>query len=100
MGRKRKVNLDTGKPVRLSNAVLNLLNRHLRETESYDSLLRRILGLSDRRGTPQPREVFWVLPTALKVRRSAAEARGDAVLEAAKNGKRKAEAPLKVIEWI
>jgi len=77
-----------------------VLANKLRRAESYDSLLRRILGLASRRDEPQPLEVFWVLPSTLLARKSLAEARGEAVLQAVRNGKRKTEKPIKVVEYV
>lgn len=100
MARRSKPNRDKGKPVRLSNEVLGVLTKKLRTRESYDSLLRRILGMSTRNGKTQTLETFWVLSNTLTVRRSLAEARGEAVLQAVRTGKRKAEKPIRVVEYV
>ena len=100
MARKAKPNRDKGRPVRLSNEVLSVLDRKLRKAESYDSLLRRIIGLPSRNDEPQHLEVFWVLPSTLLARKSLAEARGEAVLAAVRKGKKKTEKPIKVVEYV
>jgi len=100
MPRKKKPNRDKGKPVRLSNEVLNELRSRLRRGESFDSLMRRFFGLPDRLGNPQPIRTYWLLPSALVAAPSLAEARGEAILRAVQQGKRKTERPIKVIERI
>jgi len=100
MARKRKPDRDKGEVVRLSNAVIEVLRRKLKKAESYDNLMRRMLGVPSRNNEPHPLEVFWVIPGTLTAKRSLAEARGEAILQAVKKGKRKAEKPLKVIEYI
>lgn len=100
MGRHKKLQKDDGKPIRISNEVLRILSPKLKTRESYDSLLRRLLGLPKKNGTPQELEVFWVLPVALQVFRKPDEAKGAAVLNAVKSGKKKAERAVKVMECI
>ena len=84
----------------MSNEVLGILTKKLRKAESYDNLLRRMLGIPSRKDEPQHLEVFWVLPSTLLARKSLAEARGEAVLEAVRKGKRKTEKPIKVVEYV
>ena len=95
----RKEARDKGRPVRISNEVLGALDKKKRFKESYDAILRIILGLPTRKGKPQPLRSFWVLPTSLIAKLSKAEAKGEAVLQSVRNGKKKVmEAPIKVIE--
>jgi hypothetical protein len=100
MARKRKPNRDKGEAVRLSNAVLAVLKPKLKRGESYDNLLRRMLGLPSRKNEAQTRAIFWVLPQTLIATKNLAEARGEAILAAVQQGKQKAEKPIKVIECI
>jgi len=100
MARKKKPNRDKGHPVRLSNAVLSVLNTKMRKGESYDNLLRRMLGIPSIKNEPQPRITLWLLPQALIAAKTLAEARGEAILCAVQQGKKKAEKPIKVIECI
>lgn len=100
-GRKLKPNRDKGEPTRLSNEVRIALKKRARNKESFDSILRRMLGLPDRNGRPQILQVFWLLPSRLIAKRTQAEAKGEAVLLAAREGKKKImESPIKVIESI
>lgn len=50
--RKRRV--SSGRAVRISNAVINYLEKRRQGLRSYDALLRRMFGLEDWRGNPQP----------------------------------------------
>ena len=99
MPRKAKPNRDKGRPVRISNEVLTALDKRKRDKESYDALIRRMLGLDTRNGKPQPLRSFWILPSKLIVKTSRAEAKGEAVLQSVRQGKKKVmEAPIRVIE--
>lgn len=100
MPRKKIPNRDKGKPVRLSNEVLNVLRVKLRRGESFDSMMRRLLGLPDRHGKPQEVRTYWILPQAMRVARTLAEARGESILWAVQNGKKKTEKPVRVTERI
>lgn len=99
MARKAKPNRDKGKPIRLSNKVLETLDKKKKGRESYDAILRRVLGLPTRKGLEQSLRTFWLLPSKLIVRSSRAEAKGEAVLQSVQQGKKKVmEAPIKVVE--
>lgn len=100
MARKKKPDRDKGRPVRLSNEVISVLTRKKRREESCDSILRRILGLPARNGSTQHLESFWVLPSTLTVKSTLAEARGEAILQAVRRGHKKAEKPIRVIEYV
>jgi len=90
---------DKGKPVRLSYLVLETLDKKRRGKEGFDAVLRRLLGLPNRRGTAQILRSFWLLPQKLIVRKSRAEAKGEAVLASVRSGKKKVmEAPIRVTE--
>ena len=52
--RKRRKRHITGKPVRLSNELLSYLDRRIRGSRSYDAYLRKVFGLADWQGEPQP----------------------------------------------
>lgn len=87
-----------GKVIRVSQKVYDTLKRHLREKDSWDSMLRRLHGIPDRRRKePRARE-FWMLPGALQVFETESKARGAAVVNGVKRGLRKAEAPIRVRE--
>lgn len=100
MARKKKPNRDKGEVVRLSNAVISVLKKKLRREESFDSLMRRMLGLPSRLNEPHELATFWVLPQTLIATKNLAEARGEAILVAVSQGKQKAEKPIKVIECV
>ena len=99
MPRKKKASRDKGRPIRISNLVLEALDKKKKVCESYDAILRRFIGLPDRRGAAQPRSIYCLLPKSLIARKSRAEAKGESVLQAVRQGKKKViEAPIKVTE--
>ena len=98
--KKSKQDNRKGCAIRLSNEVLNVLGRKMRKGESYDNLMRRMLGMPTKKAKPQPIEVFWLLPKALTVKKTLAEARGEAIILAVRRGKKNAEKPMKVIQAI
>jgi len=89
-----------GKAVRISKDVKTYLEKRQRGTESYDATLRRLFGLPDRKGNAQPLRTLWIVPngTAPIARLTQAEARGDAIVLAAKRGIKKAEQVIQVQE--
>lgn len=85
-----------GKAVRISLDVKNYLEKRQRGSESYDSILRRLFGLPTRKGEAQPLRILYVVPNgeAPITKSTLAEARGQAILLAAKRGAKKADAVL------
>lgn len=91
-----KLRKKYGKAVRISLDVKNYLEKRQRGTESYDSILRRLFGLPTRKGDTQPLGLLFVIPNgeAPITKLTLAEARGQAILRAARRGSKKAEAVL------
>lgn len=80
-----------GKAVKLSQAVVTYLRKKGEETESYDSILRREFGLPSRKGEDQSLCVYYLVPGGKpELSESLAEARGAAILLAARKGLKKA----------
>lgn len=52
--RNRKRRKNSGRPVRLSNAVLECIRHKLQDSRSVDAYFRRVFGLPDWRGNEQP----------------------------------------------
>jgi hypothetical protein len=105
--RARKKRAYSGRAVRLSNALLAVLDRERRrgKVRSYDALLRSYLGMPDWRGNPQPLVEGCLETTCgqfyLKVGswdEVEALANGRAVLEAVKRKTKKVSKPLRMRE--
>lgn len=89
-----------GKPIKLSYELIEFLDRK-RKDQSYDQILRKIFGLPTREGEKQPVKVFYALTNPkLAVFDNLADARGEAMIRAAMNGKRKTEKPIKMKEYV
>jgi predicted CopG family antitoxin len=86
---KRKQGPKPGKVVRVPPDVWSVLNAECNENESISAMLRRLIPIVKKR-------TLYVLPGATF--KSAAEARGAAVMQAAKSGKK--TIPLNEIEPI
>lgn len=89
-----------GKAVRISLGVQNYLKKHQRGKESYDSVLRRMFGMPTTKGKAQELLRYFIVPNGTDpvIRKSVAEARGAAILLAARKGIKKAEAVIEVRE--
>lgn len=89
-----------GKAVRISQDVKTYLEKRQRGTESYDAILRRLFGIPTRKGETQLLKVYYVVPNESNpiVRKTLAEARGEAILLATKRGIKKAESVITVQE--
>lgn len=92
-----------GRVIRVSRDIELFVNKRRRTKESFDSCLRRLLGLP-LRGTkdkPAKRQEVWVLkqPT-LAVFENEADARGSAVITAVRSKRKKPEAPKKFVEML
>lgn len=96
---KRRKEPDKGKPVRLSWEVLKYVKRYAGAKESFDSVLRRLLGLPTKKGEKQELRVFWTVPGQKKLYEDRADAAGESILLAHKSGKRKAKKPIKLKEF-
>lgn len=103
--RKRSRRAITGKPVRLSNLMLNYLAPRIKGLRSYDAYLRRAFGLPDWRGNKQPLAEGCLEVTSgkfyLKIDswdEVEAEANGAAVVEAVKRKTKKVNKPLRMRE--
>lgn len=89
-----------GKVVRLGASVYARLVVKKKDGESWDSLMRRLLGLATKKGIEQPKKTYWLLPNAKLIFDTEKDARGMAVLLAVKAGRKKPEAPIKVSEEV
>jgi len=97
---KHRTRHPKGKVVRISPEVHAFLFGKLKKNESWDALLRRILGFPTRKGMPQPLIEVFLLRTTMKAYPSMARARGAAVAEAVQKGRNKAERPVRVREVV
>ena len=90
-----------GRAIKLSHEVINTLKRKQKKNESFDSIIRRILGLPSRDGKDQSLKTFYVItkPEGAAFNKLE-EARGEAMIRAAMKKKRKAEKPIKVKEYV
>jgi hypothetical protein len=103
----RKKKNPKGRIVRVSNDVFNVLNRRRPKDMSWDSFMRKMLGLPDRSGNPQNivegyLEVttgrFLPLTPDKNWRTLAEEAYEIAIVAAAKRGTSKVHKPIKLRE--
>ncbi len=95
--RKRKP-ASKGRVIRVSDDVWNYLQPRRRKDgrESHDCLLRRIFGIDQRSGDPNPLLIGWVAEGRFFFEE--ADARGVCVTAAVKRGTRKVPAPVKMRE--
>lgn len=102
METKRKWPKKPGKVIRVSPLVWKTLQGSRRRKESVDSAMRRLLGLPGRKSPTQELREFFALPAAQIIRERVEDARGIAVILAArmkKAGKPAAiEEPIRVRE--
>lgn len=91
-----------GKVVRISKEVEQHLRRKRKKKESFDSVLRRMFGLNDLKGIPQPLHTYWVLANEgqpmIFMLGEKDVARGMAMRLAVRRGVRKTEPVLRVQE--
>lgn len=86
---------QTGKIIRISEQLENILDKKRKTDETYDAILRKCLGVADRSGTthPVPHLVFsfWVYVDGDKPFSflTKAEAEGYAIQAAVRAGKKK-----------
>ncbi len=100
--RKRR---SSGRAIRISNAVVAYLEKRRLGIRSYDALLRRLFGLDDWRGNPQPlaEGVLEVTTGRFYLRTGSwdmveAEANGAAVVAAVKLKTKKVNKPIRMRE--
>lgn len=98
----RRRRASKGKPIRVSDLVYNTLQkkRANNSKESWDCLFRRMLGLPDRRGNEQPLVEGWLEITTGQMYIHQADARGAAVMEAAKAKTKKVNKPIRMREVV
>jgi len=90
-----------GKAIKLSHELISTLKKKQRKNESYDSVIRRILGMVTREGKEQELKIYYILTQPEGAAFDRLEtARGEAMIRAAMRGKRKAEKPIKMREYI
>ena len=90
-----------GRVVRLSKEVETYLSRKRKGSESFDSILRRVFGLPDRKGNEQPLKTYYVIDNGGKspiIKRDKAEAKGEAIILAVRKDSKKTERVLTVRE--
>lgn len=99
--RRRRQAKDRGEVVRLSRQVVAHIKRKSKDKESVDATLRRLLGLPDKDGkAPALAEYFVLTQPVLSAFLKEEQARGAAVMIAARAKKKKAEAPVRVREVV
>jgi hypothetical protein len=79
----------TSKVIRVSSDVADRLAKHKGSDESWDTYLRRHLGMSSKDGTPQALRTYYVVPgekPLISLYKS--EAKGIKVIEEVKQGKK------------
>lgn len=95
--RKRK----KSKVIRVSEEVYKTLQARGKKMrkKTMNEVLRKVLGLPSEH-YPERRKAkdFWLLPSALRIFRKQGEARGEAIVEAIKKGRKRAESPVRVRE--
>lgn len=88
-----------GRVLKVSQESYTYLRKKKKKGEGFDATIRRIFGLKDKKGNPQPLKKYWLLerpePTIFATQ---SEARGEAMIRAAMDGKRKAEKPKRMRE--
>ncbi len=94
---RRRRKASKGRVLRVSDDVFAYLNRK-RAKRSFDCLFRTLLGLPDREGIPQPLLEGWLEITSGRFFFNAAEARGEAVMAAARAKSKSVNKPLKMRE--
>lgn len=82
--------IKTGKVIKLSRELYGHLTSLKGKGEGYDAFLRKHFGLPAKNGHEQPLRSYFVIdtPTDLLVRRTLAEAKGEAILLAVKRGQK------------
>lgn len=99
--RKRKFNRDfPGHVIRVSDDVWRMLRAEREEpSESIDSVLRRLFGMPDRRGCPQPLLEVWLEQYSGQTFADEADAKGAAAIQAARRKRRNiSQHPIKLRE--
>lgn len=90
-----------GRIIRISPELESYLRKRLKKKESFDSILRRLIGLNPRgkRGRAvRQREKFWLLRLPQPaIFPTEAEARGEAIIRAVRMKKKKTERPLELV---
>ena len=94
----RRKRASKGRVIRVSDEVWNLLQKKRQGRLSWDTLLRRMLGLPKRNGEPQPLVEGWLEITTGRFFLDEAEARGEAVMAAARAGTKKVNQPIRMRE--
>lgn len=97
--RNRRRKASKGKLIRVSDEIYALLNRN-RSRASWDCLLRRIFGLPNRKGEPQPLLIGWLEVNTGQFYLEEAEARGASVMVSAKAKTKKFRQPIKMREVV
>jgi len=96
--RKRKA--SKGKPIRLSDEVRGVLEKKRQGRMSWDALLRKMLGLPDRKGVVQPLIEGWLEVNSGLFFFEEADARGASVVAAAKTKSKKVKQPIRMREVV
>lgn len=93
MSKKKKQKKRLSRIIRISRPVDEWLTQHRRGKESFDTTLRRLFGLADKKGTPPETRTYFILdnegePFAYCDR---ASARGAAITLAIRKSKKRPE---------
>ena len=98
--RNRRKRASKGSPIRVSDEVRAHLEKKRQGRTSFDSLLRRMLGLPKRSGEKQPLVEGWLEITTAKFFLDEADANGAAVVAAAKAKTKKINKPIRMREVV
>lgn len=97
----KKAKKSKGRVIRVSDAVYAALVRKKQPSRmSWDSLLRKMLGMPDRRGREQKLYEGYFVPGLGKVFEELPKARGEAVKYAVLRGSKKPPKPIPVREIV
>jgi len=90
-----------GKAIKLSHELISLLKNKQRKNESYDSVMRRVLGMPTRTGKDQLLEVFYILTRPRPIVFSELkDAVGESMIRSAMKKQQKPEKPIKVRRYV
>lgn len=96
----RRKRASKGSPIRISDEVRGILEKKRQGRISFDELLRRMLGLPDRKGERRAILEGWLEVNSGHFYFDEAEARGASVIAAAKAKTRKVKQPIRMREVV
>lgn len=96
----RRKRASKGSPIRISDEVRAFLEKKRQGRSSFDSLFRRMFGLPNRKGEPQPLLEGWLEVNTGRFYFEEADARGASVIAAAKAKTKKVKQPIRMREVV